>query len=398
MIPEELKISVLYGTGTEDPAISEALKEIPRLKLLRQVVDPATFMAQHRERFPDLVLIDLDGMGTIPEWLGKLVNELPRAEVIICSESRDPDFLIRIMKLKVDAFIPLPLNSHELGELVARVRADREKGRSAVKRGHLVTLVGTKGGVGVTAIAANLAVALVQQSSSRVVLVDMARPFPQVGQFLDLKGIHNIGDLAMNADNLDAVFVEKTVQKHDTRIDVLIGNPDYDLDSAAPASLDPGSMKKIFASLRDFYDWVVVDLGSWFDQSTGRALVEADCVLLLTELTVADLQNLRKIRSLLRAWDVDEHKVKLVVNRYEKDYTLGLKDLQNLFLQPVFFTLPSDFVSLIDTINQGVTLAEGAPRSKLWRRMKAMASELIALMRPQPEEVSRLGFLKKFFK
>ncbi len=397
MMPEELKISVLYGTGEADPAIPEALRKVPRLKLVRQGVDPAAFLAEHRDRPPDLVLIDLDGMQSIPDWLSQVKGELPRSEIVICSESRDPDFLIRIMKLKVDAFIPLPLNPQELEELAARVRAAREKERLAAKRGQLISLVGTKGGVGVTALATNLAVAMVQQSSSRVVLADLARPFPQVGQFLDLKGLHTIADLAHSADNLDAVFVEKTVQKHPTRLDVLIGNPDYDLDFTAPSSLDLVTMRKIFAALRDFYDWVLVDLGSWFDQFTCQVLAESDCVLLVTELTVADLQNLKRIKGLLRASGVDDQKVKLVVNRYEKDYTLGLKDLQNLFLQPAFYTLPSDFVSLIDAINQGLPLAESAPRSKLWRRIKAMATELMALLRPSSEESSKTGFFRKLF-
>jgi pilus assembly protein CpaE len=394
MIPEELKISVLYGTGTEDPAIPEVLREIPRVKILRQVLDPAAFLAQHQERSPDLVLVDLDGMSTIPDWLGGLINGLPQAQIAICSESRDPDFLIRIMKLKVGAFLPLPLNVRELEDLVARVRAEREKARLAAKRGHVVACVGTKGGVGVTSIATNLAVALVQQTSSRVLLVDLARPFPQIGQFLDLRSVHSIADLTHSADSLDPVFLNKTVQKHPTHLDVLLGNPNYDLE-APPVSYE--NLEKIFAALREFYAWTVVDLGSWFDQFTYQCMVEADCVLLLTELTVPDLQNLRKIRSLLHAWELDEQRVKLVVNRYEKDYTLGLKDVENLFLQPAFYTLPSDFLNLIDAINQGVTLSEGAPRSKLWRKIKSMALELVALTEPKPEDAGKPGFLKKLF-
>lgn len=395
MAPPRLTVSVLSGPDSPDPGLADLLPRVPVLKLLHEATDPQTFLEQHRERAPDLVLVNLNGHAGVPGWLEELISRFPRSEFLVCSQSRDPDFLIRIMKLRVGSFLPLPLQAEEVKEVAARVLAEREKERAGGSRGNLVAVTGAKGGVGVTTVAVNLAVALAERQSGSVLLVDLARPFPQVGQFLDLKSAHSIMDLAHTADKLDPLFVEKTVVHHPAGLDVLLSTPDFDLDN--PVFAAPGELAKVLAALKGLYTWVVADAGTWLDSYCLRILQEAEQVLLLTELTVPHLQNLRRIRGLYRAWDLELDKVRVVVNRYEKDYTLGLKDLEKVFGQPAFATLPSDFPALVDAINQGEPLATVARRSRLWRRLKELAERLEEVVRPPETQPAKGGFLKRLF-
>jgi pilus assembly protein CpaE len=391
---ERFRVSILHGSGKENPQFREVLKDQPNLKFFQQALDPETFLSQHEIITPDLVVVDLDGMSEIPAWLGEISARLPESDIMVCSQCRDPDFLIRIMKLRVDAFVPLPLERHDLEEAVARVQANRLKDRGS--EGHLSQLVvvtGTKGGVGTTSIAVNLGIALAEEMSGGVVLLDMARPFPQVGQFLNLKAEHTLLDLLHSADNLDPLFMNKIVQEHKSKLGVILSSPEFELGS--PKLMDVRGLSKVFETLRTYYSWLLVDAGSWLDYVFVKQVQEADHVLLLTELTVPDLQNLKKIRGVFQRWDLDEAKVKVVVNRYEKDYTLGLPDIENIIFKPAFYTLPSDYASLIEAINQGVGLPEVAPRSKLWRRIKGLAGELIAQSKPREE--ARPGFLRRLF-
>jgi pilus assembly protein CpaE len=285
------------------------------------------------------------------------------------------------------------LQRRDLEEAVEQVRAERLRERSEGFQCQVVVVTGTKGGVGTTAIATNLAVALAELSPGGVLLMDLARPFPQVGQFLDLKGEHTLADLLHGADNLDPIFLQKVVQQHKSKLGVILNSPEFDTD--APAIMDTRSLSKVFTSLRAIYSWIVVDAGAWLDYLYAKLIQEADQVMFITELTVPDLQNLKRIRGMFRRWDLDDAKIRVVVNRYEKDYTLGLGDLEGIFMQPAFYTLPSDYASLIEAINQGATLSEVAPRSKLWRKIKGLAVELIAQTRPQME--ARPGLLRRLF-
>ena len=196
--------------------------------------------------------------------------------------------------------------------------------------------------MGTTSIATNLAVALAEINPGEVILVDLARPFPHVGQFLDLKCNHTIMDLVNSADNLDQMFVQKIVQKHNSNLDVLLSHPDYHLDAIKVPDIE--AMGKIFTNLRRSYEWVVVDLGIWPDQFYARVLQNADQILLVTELDLANLQNLKIIKALFQDLLLDDAKVKVLVNRYTKNYALGLKDFENVFPRPVLHTLPSNFL------------------------------------------------------
>jgi pilus assembly protein CpaE len=390
---ERFKISILHGSGAENPEFREVLKDQPSLKLWKQALDPETFVSQHADATPDLVLVDLDGLSRVPDWLEQVIARLPRSEIVVCSKSRDPDFLIRIMQLRVGSFISLPLQRQDVEEAVARLRAQRFKERAECPPSQVVMVTGVKGGVGTTAVATNLAVALAEAAPGEVILLDLARPFPQVGQILNLKGEHTLTDLLHSADHLDAVFLQKIAQPHKSTLGVILSTPDFDIES--PTLMNARALGKMFAALRGFYSWIVVDAGAWLDFLYAKLAQEADQVLVLTELAVPDLQNLRRLRGLFQRWELDEGKVKVVVNRYAKDYTLSLRDLESVCGQPAFYTLPSDYASLIEALNQGLALPDAAPRSKLWRRIKGLAEELIARTRPPSE--AKAGFLRRLF-
>jgi pilus assembly protein CpaE len=394
-----LKVSVLFGSGQENPELPEVLRDMAGLKFLKQALSPETFLSQHADTPPDLALVDLDGISRVPDWLEQVIAQFPRTHVVVCSQSRDPDFLISLMKMKVGAFVPLPLDRQELQAVMAQARLalEQEQARAALTS-QIVMATGTKGGVGVTSIAANLAVALAERHPTQVVLVDLARPFPHVGQFLDLKGQHTIMDLLHSVDSLDPEFIQKTVHRHKSSLDVLLSSLDDPLGAGSLA--DAQSLKKVLTALRGSYAWIVVDLGCWIDYLYAALLKEADQVLLVTELSVPDLFGLKRLKGLYTAWDVDEQKLNVVLNRYDKDYTLGLKDLENIFLRPVFATLPSDYAALIDAINQGIPLGEAAPRSRLWRGLKKMANDLVAQGPNQPGQKSSggKGFLRRLFR
>ena len=94
------------------------------------------------------------------------------------------------------------------------------------------------------------------------------------------------------------------------------------------------------------------------------------------------------------------HKLKVLVNHYKKHYALGLKNLENIFSQPVACTFPHEYAPLMEAINQGDTLGKMAPRSKLWRGLKELAAELVARSKPGAERrqaASGPGLLGKLF-
>jgi len=371
---DQLTISILFGTGVQRPEIGAVLDKFPQLKLLGQTTDPQSFVGQHKDVSPDVVLVEMNGESRVPEWLENLPQEMPQTQVLVCSYNREPDFLIRAMQVGIREFLPLPLTQGDLEGALSRVRLARKQLMPVDnRRGRIIVVTGHKGGAGSTTVAVNLAQALEESSAGRLALIDLGRPFPDVGTFLDQESNYSIVDLIQNIATLDKSFIQRIMQPYGARLSILHGASDFkDQDS-----IELESLERIFAILRNMYDFIVIDLSHWLDELFLKVLTEADMVLMLTGLTVPDLRNLKKLWPYTVEWHQDKRKIKIVVNRYDNSSGLQLRDLENILQHPAFVTLPSDYQAMMQSLNQGTPLMGAAPRSKLWRGIKELASRVL---------------------
>jgi pilus assembly protein CpaE len=371
---DQLTISILFGTGIQRPEIRAVLDKFPQLRLLGETTDPQSFVGQQKEGSPDVVLVEMNGESRVPEWLENLPREMPHTQVLLCSHSREPDFLIRAMQLGFREFLPLPLIQGDLEGALNRVRASRNQLRHGENRqGRIIVVTGHKGGVGSTTVAINLTQALAESTSARLALIDLGRPFPDVATFLDQESNYSIVDLVQNIATLDKSFIQRIMQPYGPRLSILHGASDFKEQD----SIELESLERIFAILRNMYDFVVVDLSHWLDELFLKVVTESDMLLMLTGLTVPDLRNLKKLWPYTTDWYQDKRKIKLVVNRYGDNSDLQLRDLENILQHPPFATLVSDYPALMQCQNQGLPMMSAAPRSKLWRGIKELASKVV---------------------
>jgi len=381
MNPNKLDISIIYGTGTAYPPLPELLKKLPQVNVVDQSENEAEFLKQSAETPPDSVVVYLDGLPTLPEWIEELTHKFPQVQVLVCSERLELDFMMRAMQLGVREIIPLPLSQETVEAAIRRVLLAKKR-RTAPTKSTVVVITGHKGGVGTTTIAINLAVALSECQAERCALVDLGRPFPDIGNFLDHDTSYDLGDVIHNLCDLDHSFCKKILQPYGNNLEILHGISDFkDQDSLHLASVD-----KIFTVLQGLYKYIVVDLGHLFDELFFQVFREADLVLMLTELNVPNFRNLRKLWTVLREWDPRRQKVKIVVNRHSKGNDLGMKELEKILGAPPFAVLPNEYPPLIAAINQGVPLAKVAPRSKLYAGLKELARKVISTQRGEKLE------------
>lgn len=373
MQSDNLTISLLFGTGVKRPEIQKILETLPQLKLLEQTCDPKNYCIRHQGAWPDIVLVEMDGENRIPGWLEKLLQDLPKTPVLLCSHNREPDFLIKAMQVGIREFLPLPLSQPDLEAAVNRVWVTKQRRQGVDNvQGQVIVVTGHKGGSGSTTVAVNLAVAMSEMTTGNIALVDLGRPFPDVGNFLDMDPSFSILDLAHNLADLDQSFLQRIMQPYGTNLFMLHGIPDF----REQDSIELEAISKIFKLLRGLYKYIVVDLSHWLDEFFLHVIMEADLVLMLTGLTVPDLRNLKRMWPALLEWYQEQRKIKLVVNRFDRANGLQLKDLEQMLQQSVFATLPSDYFMMMETLNRGTPLGITNARCKLWKGMKTLAEQV----------------------
>ena len=148
----------------------------------------------------------------------------------------------------------------------------------------------TKGGVGKTCIAINVAVAMAQRSADPVVLVDGDLQFGDVSVMLGLPPQNTVLDAAAAAQYGDMELVQS-----------LAGAPRRSGLLVLPAPIEPmptdamlpGEMVNICGALQAVAGHVIVDLPSLFNDYVLALIEAADEVLLVGSMDIPSIKNLK---------------------------------------------------------------------------------------------------------
>jgi pilus assembly protein CpaE len=327
---------------------------------------------------PDGLLLDISAE---PDALLSLVEEVQRAfpsllVVLACQKFKcDQDLLLRSMRLGVRGFLPLPLEEEietTIQQLTRPLSSDRPRGPA--KRGRLVAVLSSKGGSGSTLIASNLAVSFARHSQKSTALVDLNLQLGDVSLFLDLKPHATVADLAKNSERLDAILLREMMITHPTGVNVL----------AAPKVLEEAGLlthahlQKAYALLKSIFEWVVVDLPVAFDEPMLTTLQNADEILLVTLLNIPSLRNAKRYLDIFWRLGIPRERVRVIVNRYDRkdEGALSLKDAGSALEQPVFFTIPNNYVDVITAINGGKPLVDVAADRPIVKAFDGLADRL----------------------
>ena len=153
---------------------------------------------------------------------------------------------------------------------------------SSVARGRVVVVFGTKGGVGKTAVAVNLAVSLSELSHKPVCLVDLdTMATGDLTKMLGLTPQRAVADLAghLKQPTMPGELpLDDVVLQHASGVHVV---PCL-LSPRQGHALDPKLLQLVFRTLKARYDFVIVDGGKGLTDPVITAFDEAHLILLVT--------------------------------------------------------------------------------------------------------------------
>jgi len=263
----------------------------------------------------------------------------PALPIVACSQFQpSPDVLLRAMRAGVQDFLPKPLDFAALKATLLRLNPEGESAKGSRQPGKLIVVMGTKGGVGTSTVAVNLAVQLKQTAEKNVVLLDFARPLGDDCLLLDLQPRFSIRDAIENADRMDAHFLAGLLTHHKSGLEVMAGalSPDDWQNATMPA------LARVIAVAQSHYDFVIVDFGSFYSSEWKPVLAEAE-ILLVAEPNLPGLYQLQRyVRNVFSG--IDEDRVRLVINRWHRRDEEALKSVEKHLKRP--FSLASLMISI----------------------------------------------------
>jgi pilus assembly protein CpaE len=205
-------------------------------------------------------------------------------------------------------------------------------------RGQLIAVRGAKGGVGTTAIAVNLAVALQRQTNQPTALIDGDFIAGDALAALNLSSNRSVLDLLSNVGRLDDDILNKTMVTHSSGIDVLAAPADFE----QVERIKSDAYQVTLEELRNHYAYVVVDCPTGLEASTLAALDLADLLLLVVTPELAALKNASRLIQLGARLGYGEDKLRLVLNRSNMPGAISPNDFEQHLAYRTSFKLSND--------------------------------------------------------
>lgn len=343
--------------------------ELSRTNTLDDVLD----LAEQRD-----VSVLVVGPSLVDDLAFTLARHLQVAgsEVVLVAEEVGADLLRQALRSGIADVVGESEPIADLAAAIGRAKQSADSARQAssaqqcgdAERGRVVTVFSAKGGVGKTAVATNLAVALAQDASRKVALIDLDLEFGDVAIVLGIKPRRTIFDAVQVFDRLDGEMLDGFLEDHTTGVRVLIA-PVRPEEAETIAAAHVGHIIEL---LRCRYDYVVVDTCPSFSEWVLAALDRSDDIYLVASTDVTAIKSARVASQKLRQLGYDHGLVKIVLNRADARLNLPVHEVEEAIGLPIAAKVPSDIV-VPKSQNKGVTVMQDAPRSDVAKGITAMA-------------------------
>src|SRR6266851_601797 len=171
-------------------------------------------MQEGPSRRPDLVIADLPEDrtggpdGPPARMVEALARTFPESAVFVTGPSVSADFVIEVIRAGAVEFLRRPVQEGDLASALEKLLRIRRPTLPAARPGRITSVFSTKGGLGVTTVATNLAVCLAERAPGRTILIDLDTRQSDVATFLNLRPTYSVVDALENPDRLDASFLQ----------------------------------------------------------------------------------------------------------------------------------------------------------------------------------------------
>jgi pilus assembly protein CpaE len=216
--------------------------------------------------------------------------------------------------------------------------------------GRLHTVFSTKGGVGKSLVATNIAVAMAD-AGSRVCLVDLDVNSGDVAIMLQLNPTRTINDLAGFQGVVDDGAVDSVLTKYSDNLSIVAAP--IRLDSPEQATAE--DIGKLLDALKYRFDAVVVDTSGVFDDQALTALDRSDTIVLVGTLDIPALKGLKLATNTLNLLNFGKDSWRFVLNRADGRVGLSVDEYESTLGLKAALTLVSAN-EVLNAVNRGEPL------------------------------------------
>lgn len=330
---------------------------------------------------PRVLLIDISESEDPIQDINRLAEVCQEGtHVVALGGVNDVDLFRRLIQAGVDDYLVKPISPEALKHSISQLSRERQQPREAATPGRLVIVVGTRGGVGASAIATNLAwIAGHALPERRAALVDLDLQFGSAALALDIEPGRGLADALRTPSRIDDLLVERAAVKVDEHLAVLCG--EEGLDHAL--QIDPSAIGSLIERLRSGYDCVVVELPRSQVPVQSQLLGTADAVLVVADYTLVAARDCPRLLNRIKETQT-RGQIKIVVNRVGAPGHNEIKrpDLEKALGSKIDFEIPHDAQTAAQSLQAGKPMVVASQKAKPSAAIRDLAKDVCDLGQP----------------
>ncbi|NBB69320.1 MAG: AAA family ATPase [Alphaproteobacteria bacterium] len=316
-------------------------------------VRQAVSFVEKQDRSPKFIVVDVSGADMPLPEIDALADACePGVTVVVVGDQQDVGLFRQLLGLGVADYLVKPITA----ELLAQTLGGDLKPagvRGGLRTGKLVAFAGTRGGVGTTTLATSLAWLVANRMNRRVAFVDLDPHGGGGPMLLDVE-VGGLGEAVAHAENLDALFLDRTMVKHGQRLHCLSAEEDLTKEVA----LEVEALERLFTALEQQFHYVVVDLPRRAGPALRFTLQRAAIQVVLADRTLPSLHNTVRLLPLLEGLG---RRTVLVLNEHQplKASALDRETVESSIGRSFDLVVPFDKSAPERGDNLGEPLADG---------------------------------------
>ncbi|WP_121115236.1 AAA family ATPase [Croceibacterium ferulae] len=328
---------------------------------------------------PAILLVDLsDCADPVNEIQGLAEVCEPGTVVVALGQVNDVRLYRTLLASGLHDYLLKPAMADQLAEALASARAVLSAPRSGGAEGErphaAIAVIGTRGGVGASTIAASLAWSSGTLDATGTALLDLDVHFGTAALAFDLEPGRGLADAIENPGRIDGLFIERAMSRVNANLAIL--------SSEAPLSTalatDGTAFVRLLEEFRTSFARTVIDLPRGVMINFPQVLANVGTIVLVTELTLAGARDAIRMLAWLRAHAPAAQPV-VVANRTGPGTgEIGRSEFETTIEGKIAHLVPLDPKAAATAAKQGQCLAEAARGSKTGAALAALQATIDA--------------------
>lgn len=310
-----------------------------------------------------------------------MLSEVTKNRIVAMGSVNDVAFFRTLVSAGASDYLVIPPTEDMLIDAL-NPPEDVDDDEDEEEKCRAVSVIGTRGGVGATTVAVNIAWSLAHKYGQRTGLIDLDLHFGTCALSLDLLPGRGLRDALDNPERIDPLFIASAMVNESENLFILGGEEPLESKS----ELNPYAVEPLLSALRANFSGLVFDMPKDVAISHPLMIQESAATLLVTDLSLAGMRDVLRLKSFVDDFCGGTEAKIVAIGGKDKRGALSQGDFEKGIEHEIDYLIPYEPKIAMDAANGGRTIAAlGGGARGLGKTIAAITEEVVGETEEQVE-------------